>query len=151
MLSDVPGGNANWLVTDDAGHRLVLRRHHGEATFEDLTWEYAVLRHLAGAGWNVPAPVGELTGHQGRWYGLTRYVAGQPVRPEGPAEQAERGQVLARLHLALRELGDRMARVRARDLSTPTPPCRPASTGTGRPGPGRGQSPAGRLGCRRGG
>jgi Ser/Thr protein kinase RdoA (MazF antagonist) len=108
VLSDVPGGNANWLVTDEAGHRLVLRGHHGEATFEDLVWEYAVLHQLAGTGWNVPAPVGELTGHQGRWYGLTRYVPGQPVRPEGPAEQDERGQVLARLHLALRELGDRI-------------------------------------------
>jgi Ser/Thr protein kinase RdoA (MazF antagonist) len=108
VLSDVPDGNANWLVTDEAGHRLVLRRHHGEATFGDLTWEYAVLQHLADAGWNVPAPLGELTGHQGRWYGLTRYVPGQPVRPEGPAEQAERGQVLARLHLALRELGHRI-------------------------------------------
>jgi Ser/Thr protein kinase RdoA (MazF antagonist) len=121
VLSDVPDGNANWLVTDEAGHRLVLRRHHGEATFEDLTWEYAVLRHLAGAGWNVPAPVGELTGHQGRWYGLTRYVAGQPVRPEGPAEQAERGQVLARLHLALRGLGDRIG---------PRPGSRPQHTHT---------------------
>ena len=38
VLSDVPDGNANWLVTDEAGPRLVLRRHHGEATFEDLTW-----------------------------------------------------------------------------------------------------------------
>jgi len=61
VLSDVPDGNANWLVTDGAGHRLVLRRHHSEATFEDLTWEYAVVQYLAGAGWNVPAPLGELT------------------------------------------------------------------------------------------
>jgi Ser/Thr protein kinase RdoA (MazF antagonist) len=121
VLSDVPDGNANWLVTDEAGHRLVLRRHHGQATFEDLVWEHAVLRHLAGAGWNVPAPVGELTGHQGRWYGLTRYVPGQPVRPEGPAEQAERGQVLARLHLALRELGHRIG---------PRPGWRPQHTHT---------------------
>jgi Ser/Thr protein kinase RdoA (MazF antagonist) len=121
VLSDVPGGNANWLVTNGAGQRLVLRRHHGEATFEDLTWEYAVLQHLAGAGWNVPAPVGELTGHQGRWYQLTRYVPGQPVRPEGPAEQAERGQVLARLHRALRELGGRIG---------PRPGWRPQHTHT---------------------
>src|ERR1700753_2863558 len=85
VLSDVPDGNANWLVTDEAGHRLVLRRHHGEATFEDLTWEYAVLQHLAGAGWNVPAPLGELTGHQGRWFGLAPLRPRPAGPPQGPS------------------------------------------------------------------
>ncbi|HEX3753121.1 MAG TPA: phosphotransferase [Streptosporangiaceae bacterium] len=78
-LSDVPDGNANWLISGDSGH-LVLRRHHAEATVDDLVWEHAVLRHLAAAAWTVPEPVGELTGYQGHWYGLTRYVpAAGPV------------------------------------------------------------------------
>jgi Ser/Thr protein kinase RdoA (MazF antagonist) len=106
-LSDVPDGNANWLISGDSG-LLVLRRHHGEATLAGLAWEHAVLRHLAAAGWAVPEPVGELAEHQGHWYGLTRHVPGQPVRPEGRGEQVQRGQVLARLHLALRELGERI-------------------------------------------
>lgn len=119
-LSDVPDGNANWLISGDSG-RLVLRRHHAEATYDGLVWEHAVLRHLAGAGWTVPGPVGELTEYQGRWYELNRYVPGQPVRPEGRGEQAQRGRVLARLHLALRELGDRIG---------PRPGWRPQHTHT---------------------
>jgi Ser/Thr protein kinase RdoA (MazF antagonist) len=120
-LSDVPGGNANWLINGDSGHRLVLRRHHSEATPAGLAWEHAVLHHLAGAGWTVPEPLGELTEYQGHWYELNRYVPGHPVRPEGRGEQAQRGRVLARLHLALRELGDRIG---------PRPGWRPQHTHT---------------------
>ena len=119
-LSDVPDGNANWLISGDSGP-LVLRRHHAEATPAGLTWEHTVLRHLARAGWTVPEPVGELTGYQGHWYGLNRYVPGQPARPEGPGEQAQRGRTLARLHVALRELGDRIG---------PRPGWRPQHTHT---------------------
>lgn len=42
-LSDVPDGNANWLISGDSGHRLVLRRHHPEATPAGLAWEHATL------------------------------------------------------------------------------------------------------------
>jgi Ser/Thr protein kinase RdoA (MazF antagonist) len=119
-LSDVPDGNANWLISGDSGP-LVLRRHHAEATPAGLAWEHTVLRRLAGAGWTVPEPLGELTEYQGHWYGLNRYVPGQPARPEGPGEQAQRGRTLARLHLALRDLGDRIG---------PRPGWRPQHTHT---------------------
>jgi Ser/Thr protein kinase RdoA (MazF antagonist) len=121
MLSDVPDGNANWLVTDSAGQRVVLRRHHARATPEDLAWEHSVLRHLAGAGWTVPGPRGELAMDQGYWYGLTSYVPGRPAAPERPAQQARRGRDLARLQLALRGLGDRIG---------PRPGWRPLHTHT---------------------
>jgi homoserine kinase type II len=121
VLSDVPDGNANWLVTDGAGHRLVLRRHHANATPEGLAWEHSVLRHLAEAGWTVPEPQGDLVLDQGRWYELTRYVRGQPAVPEHATQQAQRGRALARLHLSLRELGDRIG---------PRPGWRPQHTHT---------------------
>jgi Ser/Thr protein kinase RdoA (MazF antagonist) len=49
-LSDVPLGNANWLVKTAAGQRHVLRRYHLRATTEDLAYEHAVLDHLAAPG-----------------------------------------------------------------------------------------------------
>ena len=52
----------------------------------------------------MPAPVSELVGCGGLWYCLTRYVPGGPVHPE----DSGRGRDLARLHLALRGLGDRV-------------------------------------------
>jgi Ser/Thr protein kinase RdoA (MazF antagonist) len=101
-LSDVPLGNANWLVQTAAGQRHVLRRYHLRATTEDLAYEHAVLDHLACAGWVVPAALSEPVFWADRWYCLTRHVPGEAVRPE-PAEQSRRrGRDLARLHLALR-------------------------------------------------
>jgi len=104
----VPGGNANWLVTGPGGDPLVLRGHHADATPDDLAWQDTVLRHLAAAGWTVPAPVDGLTEYEGRWYGLNQYVPGQPARPEDRDQQVQRGRQLARLQLALRGLGDRI-------------------------------------------
>ena len=54
-LSDVPIGNGNWLVETAGGQRFVLRRYHPQATRPDLAYEHAVLGHLAGVGWVVPA------------------------------------------------------------------------------------------------
>jgi homoserine kinase type II len=107
-LKDVPGENGSWLIEDDDGGRVVLRRYYDGSTPEDLAYEHAVLRDLAGRGWVVPEPLGELIRHEGGWYCLTRYVPGQAVRPEPVAQRRRRGRDLARLHLALRDLGPRL-------------------------------------------
>jgi Ser/Thr protein kinase RdoA (MazF antagonist) len=104
VLKDVPEQNASWLV----GPRLVLRRYHSGATAADLAYEHEVLRHLADAGWAVPVPVGGLVEDAGLWYCLTRRGPGQAVSGESAAQQARRGRDLARLHVALRWLGDRI-------------------------------------------
>lgn len=85
-----------------------MRRYHDGATEPDLAYEQAVLRHLARSGWIVPEPVGELMLDGDQLYCLTRYVPGRPVARENAAQRRRRGRDLARLHLALRELGDRL-------------------------------------------
>jgi homoserine kinase type II len=90
------------------GQRAVLRRYHRGASPEELGYEHAVLGYLAGAGWAVPEPVGDPVCHDGLWYCLTRYVPGRPAARENPAQRRRRGRDLARLHLALRDLGQRV-------------------------------------------
>jgi len=104
-LKELPRENSSWLLEDSGGGRVVLRRYHDGATPEDLAYEHAVLRHLAGQGWVVPEPASELIRHDGSWYCLTSYVPGRAVAPESPAQRRRRGRDLARLHLALRDLG----------------------------------------------
>ena len=106
VLKDVPLENASWLVSRRGREQLVLRRYHPQASPEDLMYEHEVLRHLAAAGWVVPVPVSELIRWDGLWYCLTRFVPGRPVTAENAAQQRQRGADLARLHLALRGLGD---------------------------------------------
>jgi len=107
-LKDVPRGNGNWLVETALGQRLVLRRYHAGATREDLAYEHAVLGHLAGSGWAVPAAVSEPVFWDDCWYCLTRYVPGEAVRPEDASQRRRRGRDLGRLHLALRGLDERL-------------------------------------------
>jgi len=108
LLRDIPSGNGNWLVETAGGHRSVLRRYPPRAGPEDLAYEHAILRHLAATGWIVPHPIGQPVRHDGRWYCLTRYVPGQPARPENPDQRRRRGRDMARLDLALRGLGERI-------------------------------------------
>ena len=107
-LSDVPRGNANWLVETADPEPFVLRRYHPQATREELAYEHAVLGYLAGLGWVVPTALGEPVRWQGRWYCLTRYVPGEAVRAEDPGQRRRRGRDLARLHLALRGAAERL-------------------------------------------
>lgn len=94
---------ARWQGWIEAGRlALMLRR----AVAEDLGHEHAVLRHLAAAGWVVPEPAGDPVEEAGLWYCPTRYVPGRAAGPQTPAQQ--RGRDLARLHLALRGLGERI-------------------------------------------
>jgi Ser/Thr protein kinase RdoA (MazF antagonist) len=67
-----------------------------------------VLRRLAGAGWVVPEPAGGLVEHAGLWYCPARYVPGRAVAGDARARHRRRGRDLARLHLALRGLGERI-------------------------------------------
>ena len=107
-LSDVPLGNGNWLVETADGQRCVLLRYHPQTTQQDLAYEQAVLGYLAGLGWVVPAALSEPACWQGRWYCLTRYVPGEAVRAEDAAQRGRRGRDLARLHLALRGVAERI-------------------------------------------
>jgi Ser/Thr protein kinase RdoA (MazF antagonist) len=107
-LKDVPLGNGNWLIETAGGERFVLRRYHPQTTQEDLGYEHAVLGYLAGAGWVVPAAIGEAVRWQGCWYCLTRYVPGQAVRAEDAGQRRRRGRDLARLHRALRGFQERI-------------------------------------------
>jgi Ser/Thr protein kinase RdoA (MazF antagonist) len=107
-LKDIPLENASWLVEIAGGQRVVLRRYHAGATAEDLAYEHSVLAYLAGRGWVVPAPVSGLCEHDGLFHCLTRYVPGRAVAPESAEQQRRRGRDLARLHLALRGLGQRL-------------------------------------------
>ena len=106
VLRDVPGQNANWLVEGFPRGRMVLRRYHARATPADLSYEHAVLRHLARAGWVVPEPVGELVQHEGLWYCPTRFVPGEPAGQESAGQRRRRGRDLARLHIAMRGLAE---------------------------------------------
>jgi Ser/Thr protein kinase RdoA (MazF antagonist) len=108
VLKDVPLGNGNWLIEIPGGRRAVLRRYHPRASPEDLTYEHAVLAHLAAAGWIVPHPVSEPVRQDGLWYCMTRYVPGQPATCDSSVQRRRRGRDLARLDLALRDLGQRI-------------------------------------------
>lgn len=107
-LKDVPEGNGNWLVETAAGQRLVLRRYHAWTTREEIAYEHAVLGYLAAIGWVVPAAVGEPVSWQDCWYCLTQYVPGEAVTAEDASQRGRRGRDLARLHLALRGLDERI-------------------------------------------
>jgi Ser/Thr protein kinase RdoA (MazF antagonist) len=107
-LKNAPLHNASWLVELTDGRPVVLRRYDARATAASVAYEHAVLRYLADAGWVVPEPVGDLVEHQGRWYCPTRYVPGWAIGPESAAQQRRRGADLARLHIALRGLSERL-------------------------------------------
>lgn len=107
VLKDVPPRNGSWLIETGTG-LTVLRRYHPAAGPADLAYEHAVLDHLATAGWTVPHPVSDPVCHDGLWYCLTRYVPGQAAIQEGPDQRSRRGRDLARLDLALRDLGARI-------------------------------------------
>jgi Ser/Thr protein kinase RdoA (MazF antagonist) len=120
-LKDVPFENGSWLVEPQGGPPFVMRRYHDRATREELAYEHAVLLHLAQLGWVVPHPLGDLLEHDGRWYCPTRFVPGEAVRDEDPDQRRRRGRDLALLHVALRELGDKVGQ---------RPGWRPQHTGT---------------------
>ncbi len=103
-----PEGNANWHVWSQQTGQCVLRRYYTGATPEDLAYEHAVLKHLRREGWSVPDALAAPIAYDGRWYCLTRYVPGRSRSTETPSQQRQRGADLARLHIALRSITDRL-------------------------------------------
>jgi len=110
--------NGNWHLWTTDGEHHILRRYHLLRTEEDLTYEARVLDHLTASGWCVPARVVGPIRYDGRLWAVTRFVPCQPRQDETPAQQAERGEVLARLHADLRDLdlGTRPGFFQAADL-----------------------------------
>ncbi|HUF33698.1 MAG TPA: phosphotransferase [Acidimicrobiales bacterium] len=108
VLKDEPFANSSWLVESAERGRIVLRRYHDRATTADITYEHAVLRHVASKGWVVPAPIGDPLELQGRIYSLNRFVPGGPAHATDREAQDRRGRDLARLHIDLRGLAERL-------------------------------------------
>jgi Ser/Thr protein kinase RdoA (MazF antagonist) len=108
VIKDVPLGNGNWLAETAGGRRLVVRRYHALTTHQDLGYEHAVLAHLARSGWVVPEPVSEPVCWQGSWWCLTKFVPGDATRAESAGQRSRRGRDLAKLHLTLRGLDERI-------------------------------------------
>jgi Ser/Thr protein kinase RdoA (MazF antagonist) len=107
-LKDEPELNASWLLTLSAGAPVVLRRYHPRQTVPDLAYEHAVLDYLQARGWRVPAALSQTVEHDGLLYCLNQYVPGTAVAREDAAQRRRRGRDLARLHVALRDLGDQL-------------------------------------------
>jgi Ser/Thr protein kinase RdoA (MazF antagonist) len=103
-LKVVDAGNSSWRVETEDGRVMVLRRYHERATVADVSYEHAVLAHLAQRGWIVPAAVGSPHEVDGAIYSVTRFVPGASVDVESVEQQRRRGRDLAHLHLALRDL-----------------------------------------------
>lgn len=80
--------DANFLVTDGAGQRHVLKVAHASETLEDLQQQDRLLRHLAQALPGVaPIPVGEVReveGRDGQRHAarLVGFVAGEQLGPQ---------------------------------------------------------------------
>jgi homoserine kinase type II len=110
--------NGNWHLWTRDGEHHVLRRYHLLRTEPDLAYETRVLDHLTARGWCVPAQLAGPVQYDGRLWAVTRYVPGQPHQTETPAQQLERGEVLARLHADLSDLdlGARPGFFQAADL-----------------------------------
>ncbi len=110
--------NGNWHLWTADGEHHILRRYHLLRTEEDLTYETQVLDHLTARGWCVPSRIAGPIQYDGRLWAVTRFVPGQPHQDETAAQQAERGEVLARLHADLSDLdlGSRPGFFQAADL-----------------------------------
>jgi Ser/Thr protein kinase RdoA (MazF antagonist) len=103
------GRNTHWIVGTDRG-AVVLRRYASECSTAEVSYELAVLAHLAKRGWPVPTPVvAPFRSPSGIWC-LFPYLTGRSRAPRSPsgrlAEQRGRGRLLARLHTDLEDLAD---------------------------------------------
>lgn len=99
-----PLGTTNSHVWPADGGRVVLRRYHLGASLDELSYEHAVLSHLARQGWTVPDVLAGSFEHDGRLFSLTRYVPGRARSRETASQRYQRGRDLAQLQGALAEL-----------------------------------------------
>lgn len=115
---DESAANGNWHLWTRDGEHHILRRYHVLRTELDLAYETKVLDHLTSRGWCVPAKVAGPVLYDDRWWAVTQFVPGRPHQEETPAQQGERGELLARLHADLRDLdlGPRPGFFQAADL-----------------------------------
>ena len=94
--------NEHWLVWR-GGERCVLRRYAAGQTAPSIAWEHRLLRHFAGRGWPVAAPLASAAGDslaaaEGALFALFPFLAGAPVEFGTPAARTLKGRLLARLH-----------------------------------------------------
>ncbi len=89
--------NRHYFVTRN-GESLVLRRYRDDH-FDDLDFEHDVMATLRAAGWPVPRVLDFNRFGSADWLLMTRCAGASKART--PAEQFERGRLLARFHEAL--------------------------------------------------
>lgn len=103
-IQPLEGGlvNQHWSVAL-GDERFVLRRYHPARSRDAIEWEQWLVNHLATLGWPVarPAPTGDgasLVEHDGQWWALAPFLAGEPGTPQTPEAYARQGERLAELH-----------------------------------------------------
>jgi Ser/Thr protein kinase RdoA (MazF antagonist) len=91
--------NVHWIVCGPDGH-YVLRCYRADRDAAAIAYEFAVLAHLAAAGWPVAQPVGPTATWNGRTFALFPRLTGVLSRRgrEHDAGQERRGALLADLH-----------------------------------------------------
>jgi len=91
--------NAHWVVRDEAGSYVVLRRYRAGHTHAGVDYELAVLRHLAAEGWPVAPALTDPIEVGGRWWAVFPRLEGRrhPWDRDDPRHRW-RGELLARLH-----------------------------------------------------
>jgi Ser/Thr protein kinase RdoA (MazF antagonist) len=90
--------NVHWRVSCAEGE-YVLRCYRADRDAAAIAYEFAVIAHLATAGWPVAGPVGPPTVWRGRTFALFPRLAGRTWRgPERLHSQRHRGTLLAHLH-----------------------------------------------------
>lgn len=107
-----PGGgtaNASLIVVGTRGQFFLRRRNTRYAAPEQLTYDHSVLHALAQAGLPVPkivrSPQGSRWVAQGeRIYELFELIEGDQADPENLEEVADAARMLARFHLATKDL-----------------------------------------------
>jgi homoserine kinase type II len=107
-----PGGgtaNASVIIVGSRGQFFLRRRNIRYSAPDQLTFDHSVLHELAKAGLPVPKIIRTPQGsrwveHDGRIYELFDLIEGQDADPESLEEIAEAARVLAKLHLATKDL-----------------------------------------------
>ncbi|HLJ54704.1 MAG TPA: phosphotransferase [Chthonomonadaceae bacterium] len=95
--------NRHWLVMSRWGP-CVLRRWHGDPS--DVDYELALMERLLRTGLPVPRLLEGPIEADGSVWSLCSHLRGAPQADNGPAEQRERGRLLARFHATSSELPD---------------------------------------------
>lgn len=121
------GVNQHFRVETESGDLGVLRRYNSRHGAASTPYEHAVLRHLAGLGWPVAAPLPTLGAKyvvetdEGRW-SLFPYLFGTPPPRNVPLFLQRKGVLLALVQRDLQSWecpGQREGFGRVTDLDTP--------------------------------